>query len=217
MALTHLASEAADDFDRICSVLGTPSLSRELFGMVLNGCDLLESTSDSDELFDRLLGMCVEAERIAAKASSAKALQFSPSKTLEAGQLDGKALRYLYAYHPTYVACDNPMDTALALTGYLKDLFDSSISKDAKSLAEETQGTESQISFDSSSEKSGSDAPESERRPSINRTGLVELLGRLSEGSSIELESAADELMSSHLDEVFSQLSLAEPEKNESV
>ena len=146
-ALTSLADEAAADFDRLCSALGSSSLSRVQFIDVLRGCDLLptkptsdismrarrENTTEGHKLFDCLFDMCVEAEAIAAQQTSSSpsntknSSRFVPSKALEVGNIDGDALRCLYANHPTYVKCRNPMDTALALTNYIKDLFESSI------------------------------------------------------------------------------------------
>ena len=137
MRLLPLASEAADDFDRLCSVLGTSSLSREQFVDVLHGCGLSEDESDCADLFDRLFFMCKEAEAISMEKDS-----FLPSKNLQDGHLDSDALRCLYSSHPSYTTCGNPMNTSLALTDYIKDVFEMSMSsKNPKLLLGMSSGT----------------------------------------------------------------------------
>ena len=107
---TH-AEEAAVDLDRLVGVLGTAGLGRQDFTDLL--MDVLPPTDAvAGRLFDELIQMCKEAEVIYQDAECA----LPPSPALERGELDGSALRLLYAYHPSYTTCRNPMDTALALT-----------------------------------------------------------------------------------------------------
>ena len=113
---TH-AEEAAVDLDRLVGVLGTAGLGRQDFTDLL--MDVLPPTDAvAGRLFDELIQMCKEAEVIyhftADDHDAEDALP--PSPALEKGELDGSALRLLYAYHPSYTTCRNPMDTALALT-----------------------------------------------------------------------------------------------------
>lgn len=125
MDCSTLALEAADDFDRLCSVLGTFSLNREQFVEILRGLDLPKDESTYAELFDQLCVMCKEAEAICFQGRST----FSPSKALQVDQLDSDAIRCLYANHPSYTTCGNPMKTSHALTDYIKGIFEISMSR----------------------------------------------------------------------------------------
>eukprot|EP00957_Ditylum_brightwellii_P028739 2170914-Ditylum_brightwellii.AAC.1 len=229
MTLSPLMVEAADDFDRLCAALGTSSLSRKEFVDVICRCDLLESTKDDKnidddsgkELFDQLLAMCREAEVISTKM--AMPVSFSlPSKALQAAEIDGDALRCLYSCHPTYTTCWNPMDTALALTDYIKDLFERSISNDnaATPLETATQATCSETSLIASGtakKAPASDQHFGSKRALLDRSSSMRFLRGLSDlddeekkmdnsghscftvtslqSSDDELEAAVDELM----------------------
>ena len=121
--LSTRAEEAAVDLDRLVGVLGTAGLGRQDFtDLLMNVIPPTNDETDADavagRLFDELIQMCKEAEVIyhftADDHDAEDALP--PSPALEKGELDGSALRLLYAYHPSYTTCRNPMDTALALT-----------------------------------------------------------------------------------------------------
>ena len=121
--LSTRAEEAAVDLDRLVGALGTAGLGRQDFTDLLMNVLPPDDEADADavagRLFDELIQMCKEAEVICCftaddRDAECAALPHSPA--LERGELDGSALRLLYAYHPSYTTCRNPMDTALALT-----------------------------------------------------------------------------------------------------
>ena len=56
----------------------------------------------------------------------------SKYQALQDDRLDAVALRNLYSYHPSYTTCEDPIDTAHALTDHVKYLFDLSIRETAK-------------------------------------------------------------------------------------
>ena len=128
--LSTRAEEAAVDLDRLVGALGTAGLGRQDFtDLLLNVLppdDEADADADADadavagRLFDELVQMCKEAEVICCSTADdhddAECAALLPSPALERGELDGSALRLLYAYHPSYTTCRNPMDTALALT-----------------------------------------------------------------------------------------------------
>ena len=122
--LSTRAEEAAVDLDRLVGALGTAGLGRQDFADLLMNVLPPDDEADADavagRLFDELIQMCKEAEVIccftADDRDDAECAALPPSPALERGELDGSALRLLYAYHPSYTTCRNPMDTALALT-----------------------------------------------------------------------------------------------------
>ena len=121
--LSTRAEEAAADLDRLVGALGTAGLCRQDFADLLMNVLPPNDEADADavagRLFDELIQMCKEAEVICcftADDRDAECAALPPSPALERGELDGSALRLLYAYHPSYTTCRNPMDTALALT-----------------------------------------------------------------------------------------------------
>ena len=122
--LSTRAEEAAVDLDRLVGALGTTGLGRQdftdLLMNVLSPNDEADADAVAGRLFDELIQMCKEAEVIccftADDRDDAECAALPPSPALERGELDGSALRLLYAYHPSYTTCRNPMDTALALT-----------------------------------------------------------------------------------------------------
>ena len=121
--LSTRAEEAAVDLDRLVGALGTAGLGRQDFTDLLMNVLPPNDEADADavagRLFDELIQMCKEAEVIrcfAADDQDAECAALPPSPALERGEIDGSALRLLYAYHPSYTTCRNPMDTALALT-----------------------------------------------------------------------------------------------------
>ena len=124
--LSTRAEEAAVDLDRLVGALGTAGLGRQDFTDLLLNALPSDDEADADadavagRLFDELIQMCKEAEVIccvtADDRDDAECAALPPSPALERGELDGSALRLLYAYHPSYTTCRNPMDTALALT-----------------------------------------------------------------------------------------------------
>ena len=122
--LSTRAEEAAVDLDRLVGALGTAGLGRQdftdLLMNVLSSNDEADADAVAGRLFDELIQMCKEAEVIccftADDRDDAECAALPPSPALERGELDGSALRLLYAYHPSYTTCRNPMDTALALT-----------------------------------------------------------------------------------------------------
>lgn len=121
--LSTRAEEAAADLDRLVGALGTAGLGRQDFTDLLMNVLPPDDEADADavagRLFDELIQMCKEAEVICcftADDHDAECAALPPSPALERNELDGSALRLLYAYHPSYTTCRNPMDTALALT-----------------------------------------------------------------------------------------------------
>ena len=84
---------------------------------------------------------------------------FSPSKALQAGQLDSDAIRCLYANHPSYTTCGNPMTTSIALTDYIKGVFEKSMRSESLSLDPST------------------------KQPSLDRSELIAFLRNLSNSS----------------------------------
>ena len=118
--LSTRAEEAAVDLDRLVGALGTAGLGRRDFTDLLMNVLPLNGDAVAGRLFDELIQMCKEAEVIccvtADDRDDAECAALPPSPALERGELDGSALRLLYAYHPSYTTCRNPMDTALALT-----------------------------------------------------------------------------------------------------
>lgn len=122
--LSTRAEEAAVDLDRLVGALGTAGLGRQDFTDLLLNVLPSDDEADADavagRLFDELVQMCKEAEVICCSTADdhddAECAALLPSPALERGELDGSALRLLYAYHPSYTTCRNPMDTALALT-----------------------------------------------------------------------------------------------------
>ena len=117
--LSTRAEEAAVDLDRLVGALGTAGLGRRDFTDLLMNVLPLNGDAVAGRLFDELIQMCKEAEVICcftANDRDAECAALPPSPALERGELDGSALRLLYAYHPSYTTCRNPMDTALALT-----------------------------------------------------------------------------------------------------
>ena len=122
--LSTRAEEAAADLDRLVGALGTAGLGRQDFTDLLMNVLPPDDEADADavagRLFDELIQMCKEAEVIccftADDRDDAECAALPPSPALERNELDGSALRLLYAYHPSYTTCRNPMDTALALT-----------------------------------------------------------------------------------------------------
>ena len=118
--LSTRAEEAAVDLDRLVGALGTAGLGRQDFTDLLMNVLPLNDDAVAGRLFDELIQMCKEAEVIccftADDRDDAECAALPPSPALERDELDGSALRLLYAYHPSYTTCRNPMDTALALT-----------------------------------------------------------------------------------------------------
>ena len=115
---TH-AEEAAVDLDRLVGALGTAGLGRQDFTDLLMNALPPNDDDVAGRLFDELIQMCKEAEVIRCSTADdrdAECAALPPSPALERGEIDGSALRLLYAYHPSYTTCRNPMDTALALT-----------------------------------------------------------------------------------------------------
>ena len=116
VALTR-AEEAANDLDRIIGAIGTTSFGRQDFIDLLMSILPIDKADKADKLFDELIEMCKEAESIRANAELPAQGDMPPlSLALEKDELDGNALLCLYAYHPSYKTCQDPMDTALALT-----------------------------------------------------------------------------------------------------
>jgi len=132
--LSPSAEEAASDLDRLLSLLGKSSLGEDDFadilssmGLPLNKVNVLEGSLKRNELFKRLHFMCQEAETIAFAQQGSYVANMASSPALQVGEIDGNALRVLYAFHPAYITCRNPMDTALALTDFIKELFQDSV------------------------------------------------------------------------------------------
>ena len=140
MNQSMLTTEAVADFDRLCSLLGISSMSQKQFIDVLHDYGILLSDNSKNdslgiELFKGLVIMCREAEAIARKESSLTSeLSFSPSKFLQDNQIDTNALKNLYEYHPAYTTCCNPMNSSLALTEYVKEIFQNSLKKGRKTI-----------------------------------------------------------------------------------
>lgn len=127
----RLNKESTDDFDRLCSALETSSLSKEQFIEATSGFDFGKNNVVSSNLFDSLIEMCREAETVAIKSlhpSSSKLISL-PSKVLQENKLDTSSLLCLYDFHPSYNTCSHPMDTASALIGFVKILFENSRSR----------------------------------------------------------------------------------------
>ena len=61
-SLSPLNQESIADLDRLCSIVGTESLSATQFLGILRGCGIYE---DGQPLFDSLISMCRDAEAIA--------------------------------------------------------------------------------------------------------------------------------------------------------
>ena len=112
------ADDAANDLDRLIGALGTTGFGRQDFIDMLMSILPDDKASKAGELFDELIEMCKEAESIRANAElpAQGDVSSSPSLALGKDELDGNALLCLYAYHPSYTTCQDPMDTALALT-----------------------------------------------------------------------------------------------------
>ena len=115
VALTR-AEEAANDLDRLIGALGTTSLNRQDFIGLLMSILPNYKANKACKLFDELIDMCKEAESIRVNAGLAPGDKSSSSLALEKDELDGNVLLCFYAYHPSYKTCQDPMDTALALT-----------------------------------------------------------------------------------------------------
>ena len=112
------AVDAANDLDRLIGALGTTGFGRQDFIDLLMSILPNDKADKAGKLFDELIEMCKEAESIRANTEHLAQgdMSSSSSLALEKDELDGNALLCLYAYHPSYKTCQDPMDTALALT-----------------------------------------------------------------------------------------------------
>ena len=198
--LSPLALEAVEEFERLCVSFEAPALSREQFSDFLQACGLLPSKCerdlDANGLFDQLISMCRDAEEFAIKANSGKLCKL---KALQDGHLDGNALRCLYAYHPSYNTCRNPMDTSLALTDYVKEIFESSIAKDdCKALSLNSDSNHMVRSSSKVMLRRLADSSSQHEKIMIGENLSSGLTVNSDSCSDFELESAVDELMMSH-------------------
>ena len=198
--LSPLALEAVEEFERLCISVQSVALSRKQFSDFLQACGLLCSKCDRDldanGLFDQLISMCRVAEEFAIKANSGKLCK---SKALQDGHLDGKALRCLYAYHPSYNTCRNPMDTSLALTDYVKEIFESSIAEDdCKALSLSSDSNHMVRSSSKVMLRRLDDSSSQHEKVTIGENLNSGLTVNTDSCSDFELESAVHELMTSH-------------------